>query len=90
MELKDLIREIHQLEWQMRAYEDKYGLLSRDFYEALQTGELAEFDGEEGYHLDFLEWAGLYQIWLDRQRAYQELLRKQPFAEHIHRVTMVA
>ena len=31
MSLQPLIRELHWLEWQMRTFEDKYGVLSRDF-----------------------------------------------------------
>jgi hypothetical protein len=37
--------------------------------------------------LDFEKWAGLYEVWLDRQRAYQEAIRhissQQPSLLHI-------
>jgi len=50
MKLQELIREIHWLEWQLRVFEDKYGVLSRDFYQAMESGELSAFDdGEEPY-----------------------------------------
>ena len=44
MKLQALIREIHWLEWQLRVFEDKYSVLSHDFHQAYQSGELAEFD----------------------------------------------
>lgn len=65
MELRNLIREIHWIEWQLRTFEDKYGVLSRDFYQAMEAGQLSEFDdGEDPRFHDFLEWHGLYKIWL--------------------------
>jgi len=78
MELQEVVREIHWIEWQMRAFEDKYGVLSHDFYRAMETGELSEFDdGESLQFHDFLEWHGLYKIWLTREHAYRELLHRQ-------------
>lgn len=63
MELQTLIREIRWLEWQLRAFEDKYNLLSRDFHQAYRAGELAEFDDPDlPQFQDFIEWAGLYQV----------------------------
>ena len=44
MERQQLIREIHWIEWQLRTFEDKYGILSQDFYQAMESGELSEFD----------------------------------------------
>jgi len=32
MELQQLIREMHWIEWQLRTFEDKCGVLSRDFF----------------------------------------------------------
>ena len=44
-------------------------MLSRDFYRAMEAGELSDLDdGEEpGFH-DFLKWHGLYKIWLKANR----------------------
>ena len=44
MELKELLRELHWIEWQLRTFEDRYGVRSEDFFEAMEAGELAEFD----------------------------------------------
>ena len=39
MELKELVREIHWTEWQLRTFEDRYGVRSEDFYvDALDLG----------------------------------------------------
>ena len=38
MELQQLIREIHWIEWQLRVFEDRYGLLSQDFFQAMGLG----------------------------------------------------
>lgn len=83
MELQQLIREIHWLEWQLRTFEEKYGVLSRDFHQAFQSEELTEFDDPDlpQFH-DFLEWDGLYKIWLHREQRYRELLRRQFLVEN--------
>ncbi|MFZ5917996.1 MAG: hypothetical protein ACOYZ7_13730 [Chloroflexota bacterium] len=78
MEIRQLVREIHWIEWQLRSFEDKYGLLSKDFYQAMEAGLLSDFDdGESQQFHDFLEWHGLYKIWLSREQTYHELLRQQ-------------
>lgn len=78
MEIQRLVREIHWIEWQLRAFEDKYGLLSKDFYQAMEAGQLSDFDdGESPQFHDFLEWHGLYKVWLSREQTYRDLLRQQ-------------
>jgi len=91
MELRQLVREIHWIEWQLRAFEDKYGVLSRDFYRAMESGQLLEFDdGEEPHLNDFLEWHGLYKVWLKRERTYRDLLRQQSLPGQLRRMVAVA
>jgi hypothetical protein len=86
MELQPLIREIHWIEWQLRAFEDKYGVLSRDFYQAMEAGQLAEFDdGTSSQFYDFLEWHGLYKVWLKHEAYYRTLLHKQSVPEQLRR-----
>ena len=78
MNLQQLVRELHWLEWQMRKFEDKYGLRSSDFYRAMESGQLAEFDDiEHPAFQEFLEWHGLYKLWLKREQAYRDNLRQQ-------------
>jgi hypothetical protein len=75
MELRQLVREIHWIEWQLRTFEDKYGVLSRDFYQAMESGQLSEFDDDkEPQSHDFLEWHALYNIRLKREKVYRETL----------------
>ena len=91
MKLQQLIREIHWIEWQLRTFEDKYGVLSRDFYQAMESGQLSEFDeGEEPHFHDFLEWHALYKIWLKRERVYCDLLRQQSLPEQLRRIVAMA
>ncbi|MEZ4620736.1 MAG: hypothetical protein R2867_35225 [Caldilineaceae bacterium] len=79
MNLQQLIRELHWLEWQMRKFEDKYGLRSSDFYAAMESGQLAEFDDmDQAAFQEFLEWQGLYKVWLKREKRYHEFLEQQP------------
>jgi hypothetical protein len=52
----------------------------------MESGELSEFDdGAEPYFHDFLEWYGLYKIWLKREQAYRELLQQQPLPDQLRR-----
>jgi len=81
--LAKAVRNLNMLENRLREYENKYGLKSSDFYTAMVSGQLAEFDGEDEYHLDFLEWLGMYEIWLDREREYRALLQQQEVAEQL-------
>ena len=91
MELQQIVREIHWIEWQLRTYEDRYGILSQDFYQAMESGLLSEFDdGEELYFYDFLEWHGLYKIWLKREHSYREQLRQRSLPEQLRQMLMAA
>ena len=75
MEIQQLVREIHWIEWQLRSFEDKYCLLSKDFYQAMESGQLAEFDdGASPQFHDFLEWHGLFKVWLSKEQTYHDLL----------------
>ena len=90
MEIQELVREIHWIEWQLRTFEDRYGILSLDFYQAMESGQLSEFDdGEEPHFHDFLDWHGLYKVWLKREQTYREMLRQQPLPVQL-RHTLVA
>ena len=91
MELQELLREIHWIEWQLRAFEDKYGVRSADFFQAMETGQLSEFDDiDDPRFYDFLEWHGLYKIWLRREETYRDLLSRQSLLEQLRRVPAVA
>lgn len=91
MTLQQLLREIHWIEWQLRAFEDKYGVRSQEFFRAMEAGELAEFDdGESQSYQDFLEWHGLHKVWLRREHTYNEMLRRQPLVEQLRHTLLAA
>ena len=91
MELQQLVRELHWLEWQMRVFEDRYGVLSRDFYRAMEAGELSDLDdGEEPRFHDFLEWHGLYKVWLKREQSYRQSLHRQSILEQLRNLPAAA
>jgi len=91
METQNLVRELHWLEWQMRTFEDRYGVLSRDFYQAMEAGDLSEFDDDtESRFQDFLEWHGLYKIWLKREQIYRRLLPPQAIVKQLRTLPLPA
>ena len=87
MEIHELIVEMKLLERRLTLYEEKYGVLSEDFYAALMAGELARYDAFDETRADFSRWKGIYETWLRRQQAYaqqieqhgvESILRLQP------------
>ena len=66
MKREDLIRDIHGLEVELAAMEDRYGLLSGDFYHCYRAGELEQTP-------DFIRWAGYYETKLERETRYRQL-----------------
>ena len=69
--LASILQDIHALAAELEFYERKYGVLSETFFEAYMSGEEPE---DDAWVLDFAEWAGLYEIWCDRQKAYLETI----------------
>lgn len=72
MELATLVQDIHRLNHELERFERKYGVMSPTFYEVYRTGEEPE---DDAWVLDFEKWAGLYEVWHDRQQAYNETLK---------------
>jgi hypothetical protein len=73
MERVSVIRDIHRLNHQLERFERKHSLMSRTFYEIYSAGQEPL---DDTCILDFAEWAGLYEIWRDRQRAYAKLVER--------------
>ena len=59
------------LEWRMTLYEEKYGVLSEDFYAALMEGKLAEYDDHDETRADFSRWKGIYETCRRRKEIHQ-------------------
>ena len=81
MEIHELIVEMKLLERRMTLYEEKYGVLSKEFYEALMTGKLAEYDAFDETRADFSRWKGIYETWLRRKGAYDKQIKEREVAE---------
>ncbi len=79
MMLQEILADIHALEGEILDFERKYGLRSETFYAAYMSGEEPE---DDGWVLDFGEWASVYRTWLVRQAEYrnevQRLQRNAP------------
>ena len=66
MKREELIRDIHGLEDALALLEEKYGLLSADFYHCFRAGELEQTQ-------DFIRWTGYYEAKLEREALYRQL-----------------
>jgi hypothetical protein len=73
MELVTLVQDIHRLNHQLERFERKYGMMSETFYELYIAGEEPE---DDAWVLDFEKWAGLYEVWRDRQEAYHRAVQR--------------
>ena len=81
MELHELVIEMKLLERRLTLYEEKYGILSEDFYAALMSGKLAHYDEYDETRPDFSRWKGIYETWLRRREAYAVQLIQRDLAE---------
>jgi hypothetical protein len=71
MELATVVQDIHRLGHQLERFERKYNMMSQTFYELYCAGQEPE---DDAWVLDFAKWAGLYEVWRDRQQTYQEMV----------------
>ena len=67
MTLHEIIQDIHGLETELAPLERRYGLLSADFYSLYKAGELEQ-------SRDFIQWVGYYEVKLERERHYREIM----------------
>ena len=81
MELHELVIEMKLLERRLTLYEEKYGVLSEDFYAALLAGKLARYDAFDETRADFSRWKGIYETWLRRKQAYTAQLQQREFTD---------
>jgi hypothetical protein len=81
MEIYELVIEMKLLERRLTLYEEKYGILSEDFYAALMSGQLARYDEYDETRVDFSRWKGIYETWLRRKAAYTEQMQQRDLAE---------
>ena len=72
MTIREFVVEMNLLERRLTLYEEKYGVLSEDFYTALMSGSLAEYDEYDETRTDFSRWKGIYETWRRRKQSYTE------------------
>lgn len=68
MEIYEQVVEMKLLERHLTLYEEKYGVLSEDFYKAYQAGDLSRYDECDETRADFSRWIGIYETWLRRNQ----------------------
>jgi hypothetical protein len=81
MEIHELVIEMKLLERRLTLYEEKYGILSEDFYAALISGQLAEYDAFDETRADFSRWKGIYETWQRRKQAYRTKMGNRKLKE---------
>lgn len=81
MELHELVLEMKQLERRLTLYEEKYGLLSQDFYDLLMAGRLSRYDDFDETRTDFSRWKGIYETWQRRKTAYSTQIHQRDPAD---------
>lgn len=83
MDIQELIIEMKLLERRLTLYEEKYGILSEDFYVALMAGKLARYDAYDETRTDFSRWKGIYETWMRRKEAYTSEVQQRNLAESL-------
>ncbi len=81
MKVHELVIEMKLLERRLTLYEEKYGLLSEDFYAALLSGKLARYDEYDETRADFSRWKGVYETGPATNEAYTAQLKQRDLAE---------
>jgi hypothetical protein len=81
MEVHELVIEMKLLERRLTLYEEKYGVLSEDFYAALMAGKLADYDAYDESRADFSRWKGIFETLRRRKDAYRKQLEGQELAK---------
>lgn len=81
MKLHELVVEMKLLERRLTLYEEKYGILSEDFYAALTAGKLARYDEFDETRADFSRWKGIHETWLRRKEAYSNQIKQRDLVE---------
>jgi len=77
----ELVIEIKLLERRLTLYEEKYGILSEDFYSALMSGKFSRYDAYDETRADFSRWKGIYETWQRRKVMYQDQIAHQDIIE---------
>ena len=83
MDIHELVIEMKLLERRTTLYEEKYGILSEDFYNALITGKLERYDEYNETCTDFSRWKGIYETWQRRKQKYDAQIQASDVADSL-------
>ncbi len=83
MEIHELVIEMKLLERRLTLYEEKYGILSEDFYAALLAGQLADYDAYDETRADFSRWKGIFETWQRRKESYRKQLQEHGLVQSL-------
>jgi hypothetical protein len=83
MEIHELVIEMKLLERRLTLYEEKYGILSEDFYQALMAGKLERYDEYDETRNDFSRWKGIYETWQRRKRKYDDQMKEREIGDSL-------
>jgi len=67
LEKSNPVDDLLELAEELWGYEQKYGMTSEEFFSRFQRGELDD-------RMDFIEWAGAYDLFLDRKARVEAAL----------------
>ena len=81
MEIYELVVEMKLLERRLMLYEEKYGVLSEDFYKAFISGDLSRYDEFDETRADFSRWKGIYETWSRRKETYTKELKHRELSD---------
>jgi len=83
MKVHELVIEMKMLERRLTLYEEKYGILSADFYDALMDAQLEQYDEYDETRADFSRWKGIYETWQRRKQKYDAQIKEQGITESL-------
>jgi len=83
MQLYELVVEMKILERRLASYEEKYGILSEDFYNALMGGQFEEYDEYDETRIDFGRWKGIYETWQRCKEQYDVQIKETDIVESL-------
>jgi hypothetical protein len=83
MNIHELVVEMKMLERRLTLYEEKYGILSENFYKALMDGQLEAYDEYDETRADFSRWKGIFETWQRRKEKYDAQIKTQNIADSL-------
>ncbi len=83
MKIHELVVEMKMLERRLTLYEEKYGILSENFYQALMDGQLERYDEYDETRADFSRWKGIYETWRRRKLKYDAQIQRQTIPDSL-------